>query len=72
MLRQAQIETAFLMEACRYIGVLAVVQVMAIFVLRRWLSTILSFDVACGGLLLCLMIISAIKDEFSLEYIDAY
>ena len=60
------------METWQYIGVLAVVWVMAIFVLRRWLSTILSFDVACGGLLLYLMIISAINDEFSLEYLGAY
>ena len=60
------------MEKRQYIGVLAIVWVMAIFVLQRWLSTILSFDVACGGLLLYLMIISAIKDEFSLEYLGAY
>ena len=56
----------------QYIGVLAVVWVTAIFVLRRWLSTILSFDVACCGLLLYLMIMSVINDEFSLEYLGAY
>ena len=52
------------MEKRQYIGVLAIVWVMAIFVLQRWLSTILSFDVACGGLLLYLMIMSAIKTSF--------
>ncbi|MED5574410.1 MAG: hypothetical protein VX955_09770 [Pseudomonadota bacterium] len=51
---------------------MAVVWVTAIFALRRWLLTILSFGVACVGLLLYLMIISAIKDEFSLEYLGAY
>ena len=60
------------METWQYIGVLAVVWVTAIFVLRRWLSTILSFDVACCGLLLYLMIMSAINDEFSLEYLSAF
>ena len=60
------------METWQYIGILAVVWVTAIFVLRRWLSTILSFAVACGGLLLYLMIMSAINDEFSLEYLGAY
>ena len=60
------------METWQDIGVLAVVWVTAIFALRRWLPTILSFDVACGGLLLYFMIISAIKDEFSLEYLGAY
>ena len=60
------------METWQYIGVLVVVWVTAIFALRRWLPTILSFDVACGGLLLYFMIISAIKDVFSLEYLGAY
>ena len=60
------------METWQYIGVFAVVWVTAIFALRRWLPTILSFGVACVGLLLYLMIISAIKDEFSLEYLGAY
>ena len=60
------------METRQYIGVLAVVWVTAIFALRSWLPTILSFDVVCDGLLLYLMIISAIKDEFSLEYLGAY
>ena len=60
------------METWQYIGVLAVVWVTAIFALRRWLPTILSFGVACVGLLLYLMIIAAIKDEFSLEYLGAY
>jgi len=60
------------METWQYIGLLAVVWVAAIFVLRRWLSTIHSFDVACAGMLLYLMIVSAINDEFSLEYLGAY
>ncbi len=60
------------METWQYIGVLAIVWLTAIFVLRRWLSTILSFNVACCGLLLYLMIMSAINDEFSLEYLSAF
>jgi len=47
------------METWQYISVLGVVWLAAIFVLRRWMSTILSFDVACAGLLLYLMVVSA-------------
>jgi hypothetical protein len=57
------------METWQYISVLGVVWLAAIFVLRRWMSTILSFDVACAGLLLYLMVVSAINGEYSLTYL---
>lgn len=57
------------METWQYISILAVFWLGAIFILRRWMSTILSFDVACGGMLLYLMIMSAVNDEYSLKYL---
>ena len=57
------------METWQYVCVLATVWVAAIFILRRWMSTILSFDFACAGILVYLMIMSAINDEYSLEYL---
>ena len=58
-----------MMETWQYACVLATVWLAAIFILRRWMSTILSFDVACAGMLVYLMIMSAINDEYSLEYL---
>lgn len=57
------------METWQYIGVLASCWLTAIFILRRWMSTILSFDVACAGMLFYLMVVSAINGEYSLEYL---
>lgn len=57
------------METWQYISLLGVVWLAAIFVLRRWMSTILSFDVACAGMLLYLMVVSAINGEYSLTYL---
>ena len=57
------------METWQYVCVLATVWVTAIFVLKGWMSTILSFDFACAGILVYLMIMSAINDEYSLEYL---
>ena len=38
-------------------------------VLRRWMSTNLYFDFACTGIFVYLMVMSAINDEYSLEYL---
>ena len=57
------------METWQYICVLGVCWLAAIFILQRWMSAILSFDVACGGLLLYLMVVSAINGEYSLSHL---
>ncbi len=57
------------METWQYVGLLGVCWLAAIFVLRRWMSWILSFDVACAAMLLYLMVMSAINDEYSLKYL---
>ena len=51
------------------LNVAVLVRVAAIMVLRRWMSTNLYFDFACAGILVYLMIMSAINDEYSLEYL---
>ena len=48
---------------------LLLVRVAAIMVLRRWMSTNLYFDFACAGILVYLMMMSAINDEYSLAYL---
>lgn len=58
------------METWQYICVLGVCWLAAIFILQRWMSAILSFDVACGGLLLYLMVVSAINGEYSLTHLS--
>lgn len=60
------------METWQYIGLLSACWLAAIIVLRRWMSTVLSFDLACAGMLLYLMVMSAINGEYSLEYLGAY
>jgi hypothetical protein len=57
------------METWQYVSLLGVCWLAAIFVLRRWMSWILSFDVACAAMLLYLMVMSAINDEYSLKYL---
>jgi hypothetical protein len=57
------------METWQYICLLGVVWLAVIFVLRRWMSINLSFDVACGGMLLYLMVVSAINGEYSLTHL---
>ena len=57
------------METWQYICVLGVCWLAAIFILQRWMSAILSFDVACGGLLLYLMVVSAINGEYALTHL---
>ena len=59
------------METWQYVCVPATVWVPAIFVLRRWMSPILSFDVACASILVYLMLMSVINDEYSLEYLGS-
>jgi hypothetical protein len=57
------------METWQYICLLGMIWLAAIFVLRRCMSTNLAFDVACGGMLLYLMVVSAINGEYSLTHL---
>ena len=57
------------METWQYVCVLATVWVAVIFVMKGRMLIILSFDFACAGILVYLMIMSVIIDENSLEYL---
>ena len=57
------------METWKFVCVMATVWVAAHTVLRRWMPTNQYFDLACAGILVYLMIMSAINDEYSLEYL---